>query len=142
MDVVDFIPLVQAQAVLRRPCISYKMANSNIRNYCLGWMERVVTGQLPASHFMKTQYTIEQVDIRNARTRPQQLLPVPILNCTNWPDGTASEVAYASLPWQYPSRTVWPQPDDAGDDPEQSSEPIWSWPTMMTTGGNCFTKTG
>ncbi len=26
-------------------------------------MERVVTGQLPASHFMKTQYTIEQVDI-------------------------------------------------------------------------------
>ncbi len=58
--VVDFIPLVKLH-----PPESWlsTIIKSKSRNYCLGWMERVVTGQLPASHFMKTQYTIEQVDI-------------------------------------------------------------------------------
>ena len=112
--VVDFIPLVKLTS-------SGELALDNnqiqIRNYCLGWMERVVTGQLPASHFMKTQYTIEQVDIATLEiARNSYFSAHPELY--NWPDGTASNVPYENLPWQYPSRTVWPQPDDAGDDPD------------------------
>ena len=84
-------------------------------------MERVVTGQLPASHFMKTQYTIEQVDIPLLElARNSYFHAHPELY--EWPDGTSSEVAYSSLPWQYPSRTVWPQPDDAAEDPDT----IWT----------------
>ena len=96
--VVDFIPLVKLTS-------SGELALDNnqiqIRNYCLGWMERVVTGQLPASHFMKTQYTIQQVDIPLLElARNSYFHAHPELY--EWPDGTSSEVAYSSLPWQIP----------------------------------------
>ena len=71
---VDFIPLVQTGS---DGTFIITNGQLNIRNFCMGWMERVVTSQLPASHFMKTQYTIEQVDIATLENRPQQLFQCP-----------------------------------------------------------------
>ena len=135
--VVDFIPLVKLTS-------SGELALDNnqiqIRNYCLGWMERVVTGQLPASHFMKTQYTINRWTFRYLNS-PETVTSMLTQNCMN---------GQTAHPVRWPIRVCHGNTLHGRFGPNLMMQPkillqygqIWYSPIMMTTGGNYFIKTG
>ena len=83
--------------------------------FVMNWSGRVKQAILPASHFMKTQYTIENVDIPMLMTaRDAYFSNHPELY--TWPDGTPSNVQYNQLGWKYPYRVIWS--GDATDEPD------------------------
>ena len=97
-------------------------ATGKVTPFVMNWSGKVKQAQLPASHFMKTQYTIENVDIpflevaRNAYFSSHPEL-------YSWPDGTSSNVPYNQLSWEYPYRVIW-----SG---LENDEPDTIWTNMM-----------
>lgn len=85
--------------------------NATIQEFSLGWSESIKKSLLPASYFMKTQYTIESVDIpmlESARKAYFHKYP----QWYSWPDGTSADVAYEDLDWTYPEGMQLANNDD------------------------------
>ena len=95
------------------------------------WVDRVSLSQLPASDFLKTQYTIESVDIpllELARNDYFQSHP----DLYAWPDGTPSNVPYSQLGWSYPPGMMLANNDDHRWDLFHQK---WMQDTMIVTNG-------
>ena len=56
---------------------------------------------------MKTQYTIENVDIPMLMRSPETLTSRATRSCTHGRTARASNVPYNQLGWEYPYRVIW-----------------------------------
>ena len=84
---------------------------TEVKAFNLTWDNEVIIGQAPASYFAKTQYTIENVDIKlleEARLDKFKSNP----NLYQWPDGRASNLPQDTASWKYPEGMFLANNDD------------------------------
>ncbi|MDG2426288.1 MAG: hypothetical protein P8M07_06875, partial [Flavobacteriales bacterium] len=105
---VDYLPFFEANA---DGSLKLTGGNYSIKQFAMGWTETIKKSDLPASYFMKTQFTIENVDIALLEIARDAYFAAHSDYYT-WPDGTSASVPYASLGWTYPDGMKLANNDD------------------------------